>query len=101
DRRNAKSRSWFADKRSDNAFGGAGDLPAPIPFLEKRALAQTPTPNELPKKTGERDNSGSQLFCCKSIDKLISDSEEPERRLKKTLCPVSFAARRSCRVLWF
>jgi hypothetical protein len=23
--------------------------------------------------------SDSQLFCCKSIDKLISDSEEPER----------------------
>jgi len=33
-----------------------------------------------------------QLFCCKSIDKLISDSEEPERRLKKTLGPVSLTA---------
>ena len=31
----------------------------------------------------------SQLFRCKSIDKLISDSEEPGRRLKKTLGPLS------------
>src|SRR5690349_21231035 len=34
----------------------------------------------------------SQIFCCKSIDKLISDSEEPERKLKKTLGPVSLTA---------
>jgi APA family basic amino acid/polyamine antiporter len=31
----------------------------------------------------------NQLFACKSIDKLISDSEEPEHRLKKTLGPWS------------
>ena len=36
--------------------------------------------------------SNSQAFCCKSIDKLISDSEEPERKLKKTLGPVSLTA---------
>ena len=36
--------------------------------------------------------SNSQLFCCKSIDKLISDSEDPERKLKKTLGPVSLTA---------
>jgi len=36
--------------------------------------------------------SENQLFCCKSIDKLISDSEEPERKLKKTLGPVSLTA---------
>ena len=36
--------------------------------------------------------SENQLFCCKSIDKLISDSEEPERQLKKTLGPVSLTA---------
>jgi len=35
---------------------------------------------------------GSQLFCKKSIDKLIADCEEPERRLKKTLGPVSLTA---------
>ncbi len=36
--------------------------------------------------------SDKQIFCCKSIDKLISDSEDPERRLKKTLGPVSLTA---------
>ena len=36
--------------------------------------------------------SQSQLFCCKSIDKLIADSEHPDRRLKKTLGPVSLTA---------
>jgi basic amino acid/polyamine antiporter, APA family len=34
----------------------------------------------------------SQLLCCKSIDKLISDSERPEQALKKTLGPVSLTA---------
>ena len=31
----------------------------------------------------------SQFFAKKSIDKLISDSENPETRLKKTLGPVA------------
>jgi APA family basic amino acid/polyamine antiporter len=35
---------------------------------------------------------GSQLFACKSIDKLIADSERPEHSLKKTLGPVSLTA---------
>ena len=34
----------------------------------------------------------SQLLTCKSIDKLITDSEEPEHRLKKTLGPWSLTA---------
>jgi APA family basic amino acid/polyamine antiporter len=34
----------------------------------------------------------NQLFACKSIDKLITDSEEPEHRLKKTLGPWSLTA---------
>src|SRR6201998_955828 len=34
----------------------------------------------------------SQLFAKKSIDKLISDSEDPEHRLKKTLGPWSLTA---------
>jgi APA family basic amino acid/polyamine antiporter len=34
----------------------------------------------------------NQLLACKSIDKLISDSEEPEHRLKKTLGPWSLTA---------
>jgi APA family basic amino acid/polyamine antiporter len=36
--------------------------------------------------------SNSQAFCCKSIDKLIADSEHPDRKLKKTLGPVSLTA---------
>jgi basic amino acid/polyamine antiporter, APA family len=35
---------------------------------------------------------GSQLLCCKSIDKLIAESEEPAHRLKKTLGPWSLTA---------
>ena len=34
----------------------------------------------------------SQLLATKSIDKLISDSEQPEHRLKKTLGPWSLTA---------
>ncbi|HTN72764.1 MAG TPA: amino acid permease, partial [Methylomirabilota bacterium] len=49
---------------------------------------------EPPSKraSGTIRTSDTQVFCCKSIDKLISDSEEPERRLKKTLGPVSLTA---------
>ena len=36
--------------------------------------------------------SNSQAFCCKSIDKLISESENPEHRLSKTLGPWSLTA---------
>jgi basic amino acid/polyamine antiporter, APA family len=36
--------------------------------------------------------SDKQVFCCKSIDRLISESEEPERCLKKTLGPASLTA---------
>jgi APA family basic amino acid/polyamine antiporter len=54
-------------------------------------LAQTPiTTNRTTE--GSPRTSDNQLFCCKSIDKLISDSEEPERKLKKTLGPVSLTA---------
>ncbi len=36
--------------------------------------------------------SKNQLFCCKSIDKLIAESEAPGQRLKKTLGPWSLTA---------
>jgi basic amino acid/polyamine antiporter, APA family len=49
-------------------------------------LSQTTEPDAVIR------TSDNQLFCCKSIDKLISDSEEPERRLKKTLGPISLTA---------
>ena len=35
---------------------------------------------------------GTQLFNCKSIDQLLSDSEQPEKRLKKTLGWISLTA---------
>jgi len=41
---------------------------------------------------GTPRSSERQIFCCKSIDKLIEDSEQAERRLKKTLGPVSLTA---------
>jgi basic amino acid/polyamine antiporter, APA family len=37
-------------------------------------------------------SSTNQLLCCKSIDKLISESQEPGHRLKKTLGPWSLTA---------
>ena len=36
--------------------------------------------------------SDKQIFCCKSIDKLISESEAPGQRLQKTLGPWSLTA---------
>jgi basic amino acid/polyamine antiporter, APA family len=36
--------------------------------------------------------SDNQLFCCKSIDKLISESEAPGQRLQKSLGPWSLTA---------
>ncbi len=44
------------------------------------------------RKTGTVRTSENQLFCCKSIDKLIADADEPEHRLKKTLGPWSLTA---------
>src|SRR5450432_935399 len=58
-------------------------------FRRRSHLSQTPTTKQ-PVPTIY--TSSNQLFCCKSIDKLISDSEEPERKLKKTLGPVSLTA---------
>ena len=55
---------------------------------EEVFLAQTPTPT-LPS---DSSNSGPQLLCCKSIDKLISDSEEVGHRLEKKLGPWSLTA---------
>ena len=52
-------------------------------------MAQPPAAANQTRSPRTSDN---QLFCCKSIDKLISDSEQPERRLKKTLGPVSLTA---------
>src|SRR5579872_3784071 len=50
-----------------------------------------PTTGEPPSKEVVR-TSDNQLFCCKSIDKLISESEAPGQRLQKTLGPWSLTA---------
>src|SRR5207245_9441057 len=45
------------------------------------------------QRTNATDTStGNQLLCCKSIDKLIAEAEEPEHRLKKSLGPWSLTA---------
>ena len=56
------------------------DLPRPS-FLFEFGGTDSSTPGSV--------TLANQLFACKSIDKLISDSEEPEHRLKKTLGPWS------------
>ena len=52
--------------------------------------------NRLSQSSSESNavirTSDNQLFCCKSIDKLISDSETPGQRLQKTLGPWSLTA---------
>src|SRR5258707_1487925 len=63
--------------------------PCPTPAVRRqRLLSQSTTePVDAVVRT-----SNSQAFCCKSIDKLISDSEHPETRLSKTLGPWSLTA---------
>ena len=52
-----------------------------------------PAATEPPPKSGDViRTSDNQLFCCKSIDKLISEAESPGQRLQKTLGPWSLTA---------
>src|ERR1700693_2291718 len=48
----------------------------------RNPLAQSPTAY----------TSDHQLLCCKSIDKLIAEADEPGHRLKKSLGPWSLTA---------
>ncbi|HVZ60727.1 MAG TPA: amino acid permease, partial [Terriglobales bacterium] len=48
-------------------------------------------PNSTSARNSAR-STGNQLLACKSIDKLIYDSELPEHRLRKTLGPVALTA---------
>src|SRR5207247_2837311 len=53
------------------------------------SLTQTP----ITQRTKATDSAtGNKLLCCKSIDKLIAEAEEPEHRLKKSLGPWSLTA---------
>ncbi|HWA84661.1 MAG TPA: amino acid permease [Opitutus sp.] len=49
-------------------------------------MSSTPPPGEPPRR------NGGQLLACKSIDRLIANSEEPDSRLKKHLGPWSLTA---------
>jgi len=53
-------------------------------------LAQTPV--HTPAGTEPVRTSNNQLFCCKSIDKLIAEANQPGHTLKKTLGPWSLTA---------
>src|SRR5258708_6720904 len=63
--------------------------PCPTPDVRRQRLLSQSTTE--PADTVVR-TSDSQAVCCKSIDKLISDSEHPETRLSKTLGPWSLTA---------
>ncbi len=52
-------------------------------------MSETPTAAPSAETIYTSDN---QLLCCKSIDKLISDSETPQHALKKSLGPWSLTA---------
>ena len=54
-------------------------------------MGQTP-PAAKPNATADSSATKNQLLCCKSIDKLIADADEPGHRLKKTLGPWSLTA---------
>jgi APA family basic amino acid/polyamine antiporter len=66
-----------------------GSSPMPDPLAgDNHHLSQSSTePAEKTIRT-----SDNQLFCCKSIDKLIAESEAPGQRLQKTLGPWSLTA---------
>jgi basic amino acid/polyamine antiporter, APA family len=79
-RKPGKSKLEFRSALVESARANPG-LPFRLAFcLNAKALIPT-LPGALPL--------ANQAFACKSIDKLISDSEEPEHRLKKTLGPWS------------
>ena len=54
------------------------------PVIPTRTQGTPAEPGPVARKT--------QIFACKSIDKLIADSERPEHALRKTLGPLSLTA---------
>ena len=54
-------------------------------------MAEASAPTQPPPAKVTR-TSNHQLFCCKSIDKLISESEAPGQKLQKSLGPWSLTA---------
>src|SRR5664280_420026 len=66
-----------------------GQRPCPTPVVRRERLLSQSSPEPA---AGVIRTSNSQLLCCKSIDKLISESEAPGQRLQKTLGPWSLTA---------
>src|SRR5271168_1573768 len=66
-----------------------GQRPCPTPAVRRQRIL---SPSSTEPAAAVIRTSNTQAFCCKSIDKLISDSEDPDRKLKKTLGPVSLTA---------
>lgn len=60
--------------------------------VEETSLDRKPLLAQGTATTESTTASSKQVFACKSIDKLISDSENPEHRLKKSLGPWSLTA---------
>ncbi len=56
------------------------------------ARAAVPPPESGPASGPKGTTLRNQLVCCKSIDKLILESEDPEHALKKSLGPWSLTA---------
>jgi basic amino acid/polyamine antiporter, APA family len=71
-------------------MGGSTDPPPPEVEIRPHSLVGQPAAGNT--LTGSNLLATTQLFAKKSIDKLISDSEEADRRLTKTLGPLSLTA---------
>ena len=69
--------------------GGASIQTSSLCTLRRRRSFQS---NPSGRSSHRRTNLASQLFACKSIDKLIRESEDPEHSLKKSLGPWSLTA---------
>src|SRR5437870_4127585 len=59
------------------------------PIAHRPKHQETKTPLAQPPSARTADH---QVLCCKSIDKLIAEADEPGHRLKKTLGPWSLTA---------
>src|ERR1700728_1977726 len=64
---------------------------ARLPLSGDNHLLSQSSPSS-PEPAATVRTSDNQLFCCKSIDKLIAESEAPGQRLQKTLGPWSLTA---------
>ena len=98
DRKSPRLRNWRAARRSGKQDNSCGSGRTRLLHHEATAGCEFASGdhNRLSQPTTESTDvirtSDNQLFCCKSIDKLISESEAPGQRLQKTLGPWSLTA---------